>query len=138
MPDKKGFLAFQRAQRWLQGGERAYEDARWDDVVYCSQMAVEQAVKAVLLREGLIFKRVHDVSDEFLSLKDKKALPEEFRKNIEEIADVLIFLTDQRALAGYGFEEEVDVSFFKKSAPDALKKAKWALIIIKIVFLAEG
>ncbi len=57
--------------------------------------------------------------------------------NIKEIADVLIFLTDQCDLAGYGFEEAVDVSFFKKSAPDALKKARWALDLIKIVFSAE-
>ncbi len=30
-----------RAARWLQGAERALEDNRWDDVVYCAQMGVE-------------------------------------------------------------------------------------------------
>jgi HEPN domain-containing protein len=97
-------------------------------------MAVEHAIKAILLDQGLIFKRVHDVSDEFLLLKRQKTLPKEFRSRIDELSDVLIYLTDQRVLAGYGFEEEVDVSFFKHSAPKALEKAKWALNVIAALF----
>ena len=98
-------------------------------------MAVEQAIKAILLDHGLIFKRVHDVSDEFFALKKKeKSLPKAIQSNIDELSDVLIYLTDQRALAGYGFEEEVEVSFFKDPAPKALEKAKWALEIIGTLF----
>ena len=97
-------------------------------------MAVEHAIKAILLDQGLIFLRVHDVTDEFLSLKKQKSLPKEIHSKIDELADVLIYLTDQRALAGYGFEEEVEVSFFKDSAPKALEKAKWALKIINTLF----
>ena len=113
---------------------RAFEDKRWDDVIYSSQMAVEHAVKAILLDQGLIFKRVHDVSDEFLALRNHKALPKEIQTDIDEILDTLIYLTDQRALAGYGFEEEVDVEFFKEPAPKALKKAQWALKTIGTMF----
>ncbi len=131
---RKGTLAYSRARRWLQGAERAFEDKRWDDVIYSSQMAVEQAIKAILLDQGLIFKRVHDVSDEFLLLKKQKSLPKDFHSNVDELSDVLIYLTDQRALAGYGFEEEVGVSFFKEPAPKALEKAKWALEIIGTMF----
>jgi len=134
MIDRKPLLAFLRSQRWLQGAERAFEDERWDDVIYCSQMAVEQAMKALLIREGLIFKRVHDVSDEFILLRHKKSTPESLWSNVEKLADTLVYLTDQRALAGYGFEEGVEVSFFKDSAPLALEKAKWALRLIGLVF----
>jgi len=119
----------------LQGAERALEDKRWDDVIYSSQMAVEHAIKAILLEQGLIFKRVHDVSDEFLSLKTQKSLPKEIVLHIDELSDVLIYLTDQRAFAGYGFEEEVEVSFFKELAPKALEKAKWAVTIIDPLFI---
>jgi HEPN domain-containing protein len=97
-------------------------------------MAVEQAIKAILLDQGLIFKRVHDVSDEFLSLKNQKSLPKEIQSRVDELSDILIYLTDQRALAGYGFEEEIDVSFFKDPAPKALEKAKWAVEIIGTLF----
>ncbi len=97
-------------------------------------MAVEQAIKAILLEQGLIFKRVHDVSDEFLALKSQNNIPKEIQINIDDLSDILIYLTDQRALAGYGFEEEVDVSFFKEPAPKALEKAKWALNLIGTMF----
>ncbi len=131
MDNKKPKLAFLRAQRWLQGAERALEDKRWDDVIYSSQMAVEQGIKALLLLKGLIFKRVHDVSDEFIQLKNEESLSIHLRDKIEKIADILIFLNDQRAMAGYGFEEEIDVSFFKDSAKPALERAKFALKYIE-------
>ncbi|MFW9903682.1 MAG: HEPN domain-containing protein [Candidatus Thorarchaeota archaeon] len=134
IPTKKGRLAYQRAQRWLQGAVRAFDDKRWDNVIYNSQMAVEHAIKAILLNQGLIFKRVHDVSDEFLALRNHEALPKEIQTNIDKLSDTLIYLTDQRALAGYGFEEEVDLEFFREPAPKALKKAQWALKTIGIMF----
>ena len=32
--------AVERAFRWYQGAIRAYEDERWDDVIYSLQMSV--------------------------------------------------------------------------------------------------
>ncbi len=43
------------------------------------------------------------------------------------IVDILTRLTDQRALAGYGFEEEVGVEYFKPSAKPALADAEKVL-----------
>ena len=82
----------------------------------------------------MIFICVHDVSDEFFALRNHEALPKEIQTNIDELSDTLIYLTDQQALAGCGFEEEVDVEFFKEPAPKALKKAQWALETIGIMF----
>ncbi len=127
----KSQLAFQRAQRWFQGAQRALEDERWDDVVYGAQMAVEQAIKAVMLGQGFVFKRVHDVSDEFLHLRTHSTLPRWFKDEIPEIVDIFARLTDQRALAGYGFEEEVGVEYFEPSAKPALTDAKKVLELIE-------
>ncbi|MFQ6123651.1 MAG: HEPN domain-containing protein [Candidatus Heimdallarchaeota archaeon] len=127
----KSQLAFKRAQRWFQGAQRALEDGRWDDVVYGAQMAVEQAIKAVMLGQGFIFKRVHDVSDEFLQLSTNLALPQWFRDSIPVIVDIHTRLTDQRALAGYGFEEEVGVEYFKPSVKPALADTKKVLDLIE-------
>lgn len=127
----KSQLAFQRAQRWFQGAQRALEDERWDDVVYGAQMAVEQAIKAVMLGQGFVFKRVHDVSDEFLQLSTRSTFPQWFRDTIPAIVDILARLTDQRALAGYGFEEEVGVGYFEPSAKPALADAKKVLDFIE-------
>ena len=128
---KKSQLAFQRAQRWFQGAQRALEDGRWDDVVYGAQMAVEQAIKAVMLDQGYVFKRVHDISDEFYHMRTHPAFPPWFQDAIPEIVDVLTRLTDQRALAGYGFEDEVGVEYFEPSARPALEDAEKVLDLIE-------
>jgi len=134
--EKKVVLAFQRAKRWLQGSERAFEDGRWDDVVYSAQMAVEQAVKALLMKEGLIFRRVHDVADELHGLRSKMSLRGDVSADIDRILDTLVFLGDQRSLAGYGYESEVDVNFFIEIAPEAFQRAKNALDLLS-AFIAE-
>lgn len=131
---KKSQLAFKRAQRWFQSAQRALEDERWDDVVYGAQMAVEQAIKAVMLDQGFVFKRVHDVSDEFYQLRTQSTLPTWFQDAIPEIIDILTRLTDQRALAGYGFEEEVGVEYFKPSAQPAVADAEKVLDWIAHLF----
>lgn len=124
---RKSQLAFARAKRWLQSAERALEDERWDDVVYGSQMAVEHAIKSILLEKGLRFKRVHDISPEFLLLSEHDDTPNWLKEKIEEISKILLILTNRRSSAGYGFEEEVDVEDFKDEAPDSYNDAKYVL-----------
>ncbi|MEM2134947.1 MAG: HEPN domain-containing protein [Candidatus Freyarchaeota archaeon] len=113
-----------RAARWLQGAERAMEDERWDDVVYSSQMAVEHSAKAVLISLGIDFPKEHDVSDALLQIQEIPNLPQWFREEIGSIADIVAELAEQRGLAGYGFEEGIDETYFKDYAPEALEKAK--------------
>jgi HEPN domain-containing protein len=113
-----------RAGRWLQGAERALEDERWDDVVYCAQMAVEQSAKAVLLSIGIDFPKEHDVSDVLLQLADREGIPAWFRKEIPEISDVVAKLAEQRGLAGYGFEQGITAEYFRNYAPEALRSAR--------------
>ena len=125
--DSVSYLAFKRASRWFQSAGRAIEDRRWDDAVYNCQMAVEHALKALLMSKGFIFKRVHDVTDVLVKLKEDSALSTYIRTNIDKMAEILIFLTDLRGLAGYGFEEGVDEHYFEKIAPEAMNKAKFVL-----------
>ena len=130
MRSKKSQLALKRAHRWFQGAQRSLEDERWDDVIYGAQMAVEQAIKSIMLDQGYVFKRVHDVSDEFLRLENQATIPKWFRDVISEIIDILTHLSDQRALAGYGFEEEIGVEYFEPAAKPALNAAEKVLSYI--------
>jgi len=41
--------AIKRAERWYQGAIRGIEDKRWDDVIYSYEIAIEQALKAILI-----------------------------------------------------------------------------------------
>lgn len=100
------------------------EDDRWDDVVYSSQMAVEQSAKAVLRSIGIDFPRQHDVSDVFVGIANRSEIPSWFRDEVPEISDIVAKLSEQRALASYGFEQGIDVGYFKDFAPEALKEAR--------------
>ena len=113
----------ERAGRWLQGASRALEDARWDDAVYSSQMAIEQSAKAVLIALGIDFPKEHDVSIAFETLAKRSDIPEWFRRKVPEIVKAVAELAEIRGLAGYGFEEGIGVEYFKDYAPEALKKA---------------
>jgi HEPN domain-containing protein len=125
-------LALERARRWLQGARRAVEDARWDDAVYAAQMCSEHAAKAVLLALGIEFPKQHDVSEVFVTLEQRDELPPEMRASVPELADILAELAAHRALAGYGFETGIDISFFEDFAPSAVEKGG------KVLEFAEG
>jgi len=114
----------ERAGRWLQGASRALQDARWDDAVYSSQMAVEQSAKAVLIALGIDFPKEHDVSIVFEELAKRLDIPDWFRRKVPEIVEAVAELAEVRGLAGYGFEEGIGVEYFRDYAPEAFEKAR--------------
>lgn len=116
--------AQQRAADWIRNAEVALEDKRWNDVVYSAQMAAEQSMKSILLALGVTYKRVHDISVPFRLLKNEKVVSGEFRQKIPLYAEWLIQLTQERHLAGYGFEEDLEENYFKDYAPQSLTKGK--------------
>jgi len=107
--------ALKRARRWYQGSNRALEDQRWDDVVYSYEMAVEQALKAILILYGIEYPKKHDISNIYLSLKNKK-VPEFFSKNIDNHAKILNILVKKRGPAAYGYVEGINKNEFMKDA----------------------
>ena len=107
--------ALKRARRWHQGSIRALEDQRWDDVVYSYEMAVEQALKAILILYGIEYPKKHDISNIYLSLKNKK-VPEFFSKNIDNHAKILNILVKKRGPAAYGYVEGINKNEFMKDA----------------------
>ena len=130
-------LAFERAARWLQGARRALEDGRWDDAVYGAQMASEHAAKAVLLALGIEFPKQHDVSEVFVTLAEREEMPPELRREVSGVSDLLAELAAHRALAAYGFETEVDLSYFEGLAPGAVEHGAKVLRFAE-QFLAGG
>lgn len=117
-------FALKRSGRWLRGALRAMEDERWDDVVYSSQMAVEQASKAVLIALGIEYPKEHDVSAAFKQISRIRNIPEWFISLLNELAEIISELAEIRGLAGYGYEKGLDAEYFKDYAPVAYEKAK--------------
>ncbi|MEM1569831.1 MAG: HEPN domain-containing protein [Candidatus Bathyarchaeia archaeon] len=116
--------ALKRGKRWLKGASRALEDERWDDVVYSSQMAVEQVSKAVLIALGIEYPREHDVSAAFKRISKVENVPTWFLSIIDELATNISELAELRGLAGYGYEKGLDADYFKDYAPIAYEKAR--------------
>lgn len=114
--------ALQRAADWIRNAEVALEEKRWNDVVYSAQMAAEQSMKSILLALGVTYKRVHDISVPFRLLKNESVISDKFRQKIPKFAEWLIQLTQERHLAGYGFEEDLEDDYFKDYAPQSLAK----------------
>lgn len=116
--------AKQRAADWIRNAEVALEEKRWNDVVYSAQMAAEQSMKSILLALGVTYKRVHDITVPFRLLKNESVTSDKFRQKIPKFAEWLIQLTQERHLAGYGFEEDLEEDYFKDYAPQSLAKGK--------------
>jgi HEPN domain-containing protein len=117
-------LGIERAERWLRSAEVAMEDKRYDDVVYSSQMCVELAAKSILLAFGLEYPREHDVGEPFLKLGQIKEIQAWFKHKVDSLAKYISILAEKRGLAGYGFEEGMDVSYFKDFANEAFGMAR--------------
>jgi len=131
-------LGMERAEDWLKSAERAFEDERWSDVVYSSQMATEQVIKAVFLALGIDYPKEHDVSDVLVDVVGKQKLPPLFQKEVPRIAEIAAELAEQRGLAGYGFEMGISREYFKDYAPEALQYAKKVFNVCKRFLKAKS
>ena len=87
-------------------------------------MAAEQSMKSILLALGVTYKKVHDISVPFRLLRNKGVVSDKFRQKLTKFAEWLIQLTQERHLAGYGFEEDLEEDYFKDYAPQSLAKGK--------------
>ena len=116
--------AMNRASDWLRSAEIALQEQRWNDVVYSGQMAAEQSMKALLIFFGISYKRVHDIRIPFGMLLNKEQVSESFGSNLSKFAEWLIQLNQERQLAGYGFEADIEEDHFKDFAPIAFQRSK--------------
>jgi len=69
------------------------DDVYWEDICFDAQQAAEKALKALLIREGIRFRLVHDIG-ELISLLKKAgiAVPE----SVTEAVDLTEFAVEAR------------------------------------------
>jgi len=89
-----------------------FEASSWADVVRESQEAVELALRGFLRAHGIEAPRVHDVSE--VLLRERKRLPREVQKNLEDLARISKQLRRDRELAFYGSEDLTPSSFYSR------------------------
>lgn len=105
----------ERAKRWYQSAIRALEDERWDDAIYSYEMAIEQALKAILILYGIEYPKRHDISNILIQLKQKD-IPNFFSDKLDLYANLLTDLVNKRRIAAYGYIEGISKEKFKEDA----------------------
>ncbi len=98
--------AIKRAERWYQSAIRGFEDEKWDDVIYSYEMAVEQALKAVLILYCIEYPKQHDISNIYLTLKEHD-VPKWFLEKIKIHSKFLLDLVKKRSIAAYGYVDGI-------------------------------
>ena len=119
--------AIMKGRQWYNVAIHALEDEQWDDVIYLYEMAVEQALKGILILFGIEFPKKHDISSVYQSLKIKN-IPEEFKKKMDEHAKILKYLVVKRGISAYGYREGIKKNEFEK---DAKKYRKYVINTIE-------
>jgi len=104
-----------RGKQWQQNASRAFEDERWNDVVFSYEMAVEQSLKAILILFGIEYPKIHNVSKLYLSI-NKTGIPNWFLDNMEFHAKTLKSLVKLRNKAAYGYVDGLTKEDFKEDA----------------------
>jgi len=107
--------ALRRGEQWHQSAIRAFEDERWNDVVYSYQMAVEQALKAILILKGIEYPKIHDIWKFYLNI-NKEILPQWFTDKMEFHATNLKNLVKLRERSAYGYIDGITKDAFKEDA----------------------
>ncbi|MHA1726471.1 MAG: HEPN domain-containing protein [Promethearchaeota archaeon] len=109
------FEALKRGKQWYEGAIEAFKHKRWNDVVYMYQMAIEQAMKSILILYGIEYPRRHDISTTYRILKQQE-IPKWFTDKIDNQADLLKNLVKLRGLAAYGYVNGYGKDDFKEDA----------------------
>ena len=107
--------SLKRGEQWQQNAIRAYEDERWNDVVFSYEMAVEQALKAILILFGIEYPKIHNISKFYMSI-NKNNIPKWFVNNMDLHAKTLKELIKLRGIAAYGYVEGLTKDDFKEDA----------------------
>lgn len=104
-----------RGKQWQQNASRAFEDERWNDVVFSYEMAVEQSLKAILILFGIEYPKIHNISKLYLSI-NKTSIPKWFIDNMVFHAEILKDLVKLRNKAAYGYVNGLTKEDFKEDA----------------------
>lgn len=126
---------FKDGKRVLEIGIKLKDESYFDKSVFHFQQAVEKFVKAVMIAVG-IFKKTHSVGEELRSLLDKGIIPEHWKEQLLEAAQISEGIEPEVSLSRYpGISEDaLWLPYEEYEDSDALlaqKKAEKVLLIVE-------
>lgn len=117
--------AIKSANEWMGIAEDAMKRQANAKAVYCMEMAVEAAIKAVLIGVNIEVPKAHDVVGVAeISLIGNRKLQSGFSKGLSGFLETFRTLLKERAAAGYSFNyDEIEVKM-KRLATELFPKCK--------------
>ncbi len=91
------------SKRWLSSAQINEKNKNYDIALYSAEMALEIAMKGLLIKRGVDYPKKHDVIDYFKDAVASRGTVEELRKNLDDIISTFSKLLDLRNIAGYNF-----------------------------------
>lgn len=111
------------AKDWLEMAELAMEAGKYAQTAYSLEMAVEIALKAVLIAVHVEVPKVHDIRKAAkMFLAGNRSLPKSFLEELDGFLATFETLLRLRPIVGYGFEAGAAKSDIKEQAERLLPK----------------
>ncbi|MEM3228517.1 MAG: HEPN domain-containing protein [Candidatus Micrarchaeaceae archaeon] len=129
----ENMTAIENAKVWLETAEAAMRSRIYPTALYSMEMAVEIALKAVLMEFGVNVPKVHNITNLLREELDEKErlLPKEFIENKEFIFSTYNDLLEIRPLVGYAFEINT-ASVSEEKSKKYMKSAEKVVSLCKI------
>ncbi len=106
--------AISDAEDWFKTGRAAADVKAYNSALYSLEMAVEIAIKAVLLKLKIDVPKEHNILRLIESFKEEKTLSQNFIKNTLMIEDTFKALLEFRNISGYRFQYGVSKELLKQ------------------------
>jgi HEPN domain-containing protein len=97
--------AIKDAKRWIATAAYSGESGNYDIALYSAEMALEIAMKALLIKNGVDYPKKHDVIDQFKLVVNSRGVNRQLREKSDDIVKTFSKLLDLRNMAGYNFGE---------------------------------
>lgn len=127
--------AIETAESWIKTAETMIEKKVYNTALYSEEMAVEIALKAVMLSTGVEPPKVHNIMESMESgVLALDRFPKKYKEEIKRILRVLLpELLRTRQLSGYTFNYTVNKKDLEVLAKKYLKEAEDAVAACKMV-----
>lgn len=126
-------LAIRDAEQWFKSATLNKQAENFSKCVYSMEMAVEIALKAILILSGRDFPKRHDVFDmlEETVLGNPGKFSKEFIEKLPEIRRTFRVLLSSRAASGYGFDSQGKEEDFRNIVEHYYSASEQILLICK-------
>ncbi len=123
--------AIENAETWLGSANSNYRDGHYSAALYSLEMAVEIALKAVLLSINVSVPKIHDVSALVIKYSNENGKLNGIKENEKFIRETFLDLLMYRNSAGYMFEYKKSEREFKELVTTYLPKAEKVIDICR-------